>query len=86
LTRAHEVIAAELRNIRKTLQRNHLVDVRFDELGDLLPLPAGEVATKAGFVVDHHEVLTPDCSDSIAPRPGAAKPVQQKGRLSTPLL
>jgi hypothetical protein len=40
LERAPEVKTGELRDLRKTLQRDYLVEVRLDELSEFLLLPA----------------------------------------------
>jgi hypothetical protein len=86
LERAPEVKTGELRDLRKTLQRDYLVEVRLDELSEFLLLPACKATGAAGFVVDYHDILPPDCMGSISRGIRQANAVWHKERFSTPLL
>jgi hypothetical protein len=86
LERPSEVAAAKLRKIRKALQRDDLVEVRFDELGEFLLLPAREAAEGAGFVVDCHEIPRLAAAPSIASRLDVANTARPASQLADGLI
>jgi hypothetical protein len=63
-----------------------LVEVRFDELGEFLLLPAREAAEGAGFVVDCHEIPRLAAAPSIASRLDVANTARPASQLADGLI